>query len=165
MACSVIGRLIPTSVIKPITPEVRRWPANPVSGMPGKTPSIASSQRMPFLRRIGAVATPFRLGFHALTVSLRVRHADTGEHPRSAQTGSKRRVPGTACQKGIHTQGCVRVQCVPCGTDQLPCNWGISLPRGGDMVEVVATTKPKVKPDVGTHDKTGRRLAPHSKNP
>jgi hypothetical protein len=26
------------------------------------------------------------------------------------------------------------------------------------MVEVVATTKPKVQPNVGTHDQTGRRL-------
>ena len=33
------------------------------------------------------------------------------------------------------------------------------------MVEVVATTKPKVQPDVGTHDQTGRCLAPHPKNP
>ena len=33
------------------------------------------------------------------------------------------------------------------------------------MVEVVATTKPKVHTDMGTHDQTGRCLAPHPKNP
>jgi hypothetical protein len=32
------------------------------------------------------------------------------------------------------------------------------------MVEVAATTQPEVQPDVGAHDQTGRRLAPHPKN-
>jgi hypothetical protein len=33
------------------------------------------------------------------------------------------------------------------------------------MVEVVATTKPEVQPDVGAHAQTGCRVAPHPKNP
>jgi hypothetical protein len=41
----------------------------------------------------------------------------------------------------------------------------IPLPRGGDMVEVVATAQPEVQPYVCTHAQTGSRLAPYSKNP